>query len=646
MQKKGISGEKFVNQNTPTPKRPFAMNVEQTATFDKLSLVALYKIIKDSMEELGITIDFNQPLTSICEELSLSRSSVYSRIKQLRTAFTDLNLPGRGRPTAESVENRQPNSNVREHVLRHRLEHPGSVVRHASGRVSYSDGFIRFILDAFDEWEGSVEAFCSEVEIPYQSFHAWRLKDENEPYEVYKPQTILDAPYCLSETCRTIIENYERWEGSLRDFLLEEARCSGINPTQIARLLKICKMVPQRSRKKDIRYRGSTEPLQPGSMLVTDGQEQQVILTGSGEVRTFNWQGTVDQTTGCTTATVITETECAQGVLDAFNQSCEFLGRPPQALLHDNKPIHENAELRKQIEQTTVMIPATPGRGQNKAIVEGTFGKVTQQIGSTIYLDDSSKDALVQSALLERQKAYAAGADHAERARFDGKSRIEVLREHCPDPENDKKFLKNLHAEHTRPQGTEYLPTREVSRKLLDEGFEQFGLEQYDIDGKTRTWIANRHTPEAVRQGLSIFAGEREKGRLENKTAHRYLVKVIQNCQDEIDLRIQEEILLKYGVKEQRCWLAGLEEEKKIIIGDQIEDELSKESIFVLSEKALFGGLPIQRAFWEKLLRRILKLQPTYFKAVCKHVRRMFEVERQDRLSLISKLINWKLGLA
>lgn len=629
-----------------SPKRPFILNLEQTFAFDKLSLIALCKIIKDSSEALGITIDLNQPLTAVCEEQQLSRSSVYSRVQQFRTAFKELRLPGRGRPAAESLDNSQPDHNLREQVLRYRLAHPGAVVNHASGRVSYSDGFIRFTLDAFDEWLGAVEAFCHEVEVPYQSFHAWRLRDEREPYIGFEPREIPEQPYCLSETCRTILDNYTHWEGSLRDFLREEARRSNLNPTQIARLLKICKMVPQRSRKKDIRYRGSTEALQPGSMLVTDGQELQVILTGSGEVCTYNWQGTVDQATGCTTATVITETECAHGVLDAFNRSCEFIGRPPQALLHDNKSIYEERELREQIEQATVMIPATPGRGQNKAIIEGTFGKVTQQIGSTIYLDDSSRDTLIQSALLERQKAYAAGADHAERARFDGKSRIEVLREYCSDPEKDKKFLENLRADHTRPRSTEYLPTHVITRKLLDDGFEQFGLEQHDLDGKIRTWLANRYTPEAVGQGLAIFAAEREKGRLKNKMAHRYLVKVIQNCQDEIDLRIQEEILLKYGSRQQLCWLEGLEEEKKIILEDQPENELSKESIFNLSEKALFGGLPIQRAFWEKVLCQILKLQPTYFKAVRKHVRRMFESEWQDRFSLISKLVNWELGLA
>jgi hypothetical protein len=41
-------------------------------------------------------------------------------------------------------------------------------------------------------------------------------------------------------------------------------------------------------------------------------------------------------------------------------------------------------------------------------------------------------------------------------------------------------------------------------------------------DGKTRQWLAERYTPEAIRQGLAIFGTEHNKRRLRNKMAHRY----------------------------------------------------------------------------------------------------------------------------
>ncbi|MCP4713904.1 MAG: hypothetical protein GY868_02215 [Deltaproteobacteria bacterium] len=73
----------------------------------------------------------------------------------------------------------------------------------------------------------------------------------------------------------------------------------------------------------------------------------------------------VDQATACHTAVVVTETECADGVRDAFESSSAFVGGAPQALIHDNKPIHNDQRLQEHIEKTTKMIPATRKRPEN-----------------------------------------------------------------------------------------------------------------------------------------------------------------------------------------------------------------------------------------------------------------------------------------
>ena len=48
-------------------------------------------------------------------------------------------------------------------------------------------------------------------------------------------------------------------------------------------------------------------------------------------------------------AVVVTVTESAASVREAFDESCKFHGRSPQALLHDNHPIHDELELRKHV---------------------------------------------------------------------------------------------------------------------------------------------------------------------------------------------------------------------------------------------------------------------------------------------------------
>jgi hypothetical protein len=68
----------------------------------------------------------------------------------------------------------------------------------------------------------------------------------------------------------------------------------------------------------------------------------------------------VDQATACHKAVVMTESERADGVRDAFENTCAFLGRAPQALIYDNKPVYDDHRLREHIEKTTKMIPTTP----------------------------------------------------------------------------------------------------------------------------------------------------------------------------------------------------------------------------------------------------------------------------------------------
>ena len=302
-------------------------------------------------------------------------------------------------------------------------------------------------------------------------------------------------------------------------------------PSPIRRLLVILGMVSVRS-SKGPRYRGETTRCLPGSILVTDGKIVKVVFTGSGEIRQYNWQGIIDQATTCHTAVVVTDTESAAGVGKAFNDSCKFLGRAPQALVHDNKPIHDERNLREQIEKTTLMIPATPARGENKAGIEGEFGKFEQAVGP-IFLDDSSEDQLKKTAVSEILRGYTAGMNHSGRFEFDGKSRESVLRKTCPDTEKDRQFIEQLHADHTKKRRVDILPTKLANRTLLDEGFNRFGIANQDSMLKLLEWLAGSFTPEAIRQGLVIFGTEREKGRLQNKFAHRYLVKVIQNCQIE-----------------------------------------------------------------------------------------------------------------
>lgn len=621
------------------------MNLMQNCQNGKLTVIAMHKFVQEMALDLGLNLEGS--LLRICTGALVNRTQVYERKKQLEEALADIELASPGRPACLPVSDAtaldSQGGRLREKVLLFRLDHPGALVLHAGGRATYSDGFIRFILDSRDTWEGSSERFCKQVEVPYQTLRSWSKKDLEQPHEEHPRRIYPSLPGDASNDARRIAEDYSIWEGSLRDFLKYEAARLNLGPTPIRRVLVILGLLAVRSGKGP-RYRGATTQCLPGSILVTDGKTVQVVCTGTGEIREYNWQGIIDQATICHTAVVVTGTESAAGVREAFDESCKFLGRPPQALLHDNKPIHDEVELRKHVEKTTIMIPATPARGENKAGMEGEFGKFEQAVG-TIYLDDSSDDRLKKTAVREVLRAYTAGLNHAGRFEFDGASRESVLRESSPDPEKDRQFIEQLHADHTKKQRFDRLPTKPISRTLLDAGFDRFEICDLDSKGKIREWLAARFTPEAIRQGLAIFGTEREKRRLRNNMAHRYLVKVIINCQHEIDLRRQEELLREYAEVERPDWLRVLEAEYETLVADCAGPSPDKNLVFRLGENALFGCMIVQRAFWEDKLKALLNKQQDKFTAACSHIRRLFETTWGNRFALISKLVAWEYQL-
>ena len=465
-----------------------------------------------------------------------------------------------------------------------------------------------------------------------------------KPYEEQLPRLYSPLAIGATDDAREIAEDYSTWGGSLRDFFKYESARMHLAPAPIRRLLVILGMISVRSGKGP-RYRGETTRCLPGSILVTDGKMVEVVFTGSGEIRQYNWQGIIDQATICHTAVVVTESESAAGVVNAFDASCKFLGWTPQALVHDNKPIHDDSKLREHIEKTTTMIPATPARGENKAGIEGEFGKFEQAVG-LIFLDDSSEAQLKKTAVSEILRGYTAGMNHAGRFEFAGKSRESVLRKTCPDSEKDRQFIEQLHADHTKKRRGDILPTKLASRALLDEGFKRFGIGNQDSMEKLLEWLAGRFTPEAIRQGLAIFGTEQEKGRLQNKFAHRYLVKVIQNCQLEIDLRRQEELLREYAEVERPVWLQGLEAEYATLVTECVGTSPENDLAYQLGDRAVFGNLIVQRAFWENKLKALLEKQRSKFANVCNHIRRLFETTWENRFALISKLVAWECQLA
>ncbi|MFO7750186.1 MAG: hypothetical protein R6V54_08825 [Desulfobacteraceae bacterium] len=205
----------------------------------------------------------------------------------MNKALEQINLPGPGRtPLQEPAASNMDSAGWQLQValLQYRLENPCAFVPHPGRLTGYGPWFIRAVLHHLDQWTGSLEHFCALSEVPYPTLEAWKKKDEGQPYKATPVKPIPSFDANLNDLGRMIVEDYSKWQGSLKDFFVHERKRVNLPSNQIRRVLVITGMIGK-GKHKNPRYRGSTKKLQPGTMLVTDGKEVNVHLTSSEEVQ-------------------------------------------------------------------------------------------------------------------------------------------------------------------------------------------------------------------------------------------------------------------------------------------------------------------------------------------------------------------------
>ena len=454
----------------------------------------------------------------------------------------------------------------------------------------------------------------------------------------------LELPVDASEMTRAIVLEFEAWEGSTKAFLRVAGQRNGLTADQVARVLRICGAIAPRTRRA-FRHRGATERLSPGALLVTDGKKLHVLLTGSGRRTRRNWQGIVDQATGCDTAVVVTHEEDAAAARRAFTESVEFLGGvPPNGLLHDNKPCYQEAELRDYVQaKGTELVAATLGSGENKACVENEFSLFETRVG-TIRLDDSSTDSLIHSAVGEIVRAYTAATNGVARAELAGLSREAAVRSARPSLAQqaaDRAFIRELKERHERERHSTWREKiKPVSRQLLAHVFADLGLKDRDPSGRLQEYLSI-FEPAAIRQAAAIVAVRLDRGDLQRAHAHRYLAKVIQSTQESLDLERHETKLLELCRQQAQDWVSM----------ERVEfEELQRESdpqtlACALAERAAWGGIPVEGAFWTERLLELLERAQHVIEAVRRFLVRLYEAPPERRLSLLDRIAAHQCGI-
>ena len=599
-------------------------------------LVGLLVVARRFTKVMGL--DSAASVAEMCRAIGCNRTAAYDQGRRVLGCLEMLAAKGPGRPckvrSAAGVTEEELKLTIR--TLEFQQLNPGAVLK-GGGRRTYSSVFRRFVLLEKDQWMGQLDRFAMAIRVPLGTVRDWLRHEDDESLLSFRRPPMRPLPEATPRLVQTVVSRWADWQGSLRSFVRQEAPRLGLSQNFLRRIIQMMQPTPRR-RSSIFRYRGTTRRLQPGTLLVTDGKNLTVKLTESGREQRFNWQGIVDQTTGCDTAVVVSEEEGATSVLKAVQRS---LSGPcavrPAGLVHDGKACYRDTELRLYLESEEIsMIPCSRQRPQNKAILEGSFGLFEQRVGKLV-LDDSSFSALIRSAVSEVVRAYTAATNTVPRQQWAGRSRQQVLRAACLEKVKDKDdldFVTRLRIRHSENRRRK-LSGDTMTFELLGRIFRRF-----EFEGRTKEMLAlrrylARYESAAVQRAAGLLAGRLRRGGVDHAMAHRYFAKLVQTQQEQLELeRAAEEFLDLSAIKNCHLQEMAVAELARLRRESNSQEGLALQ----LAERAARSESRLVAAFWKRELVALVTISPQVLEAVRRHLVRLYEAPAQARLSLLEAL--------
>lgn len=626
------------------------------------------------LKRVGLAADVSRQ--EVIRRLDVARSYAYELVPKVEAALARGFDPA---PDQDVVDKTTELLclQVRTAVLEYRLEHPGCWV--CGGRTNYSPDLVVFILDLASRSIGpsmTQAAFATACGVPLPTLKDWWANaarqltppfsedaadpsqpppgpepspepaPEDQP-EPPLPQASSPQPpksdagadsLGLSADMLRIIAEYERWHGSLPDFV-DHLRGLGLHygrqmVTQILHLAAARKLL--RRPPPPPAARGSTFRPPPGVQWTSDGKQVDVVV--DDQTLRVTWQPTVDVGATATVGSVVRPEETTEGVRTSFADGVKTTGAPSVFLLLDNKACNKSPALAADLAPDTVLMHSTPGRGQNKAVIEGQFGLFAQGLGPVIAtIDTSTPQSIAISVADAVTRAYAQGRNHHPR-RSDGRSPYDLYRDANPSPENLAAATERLLAIKQRIDARE---AREQARldpavqATIEQAIQRFGF--FD-DGDVA--ISLRTLPlAAIQSAVAIYAAKQLAQSLPPDAGIRYFAGIARNCQHERELLFFEEQLV-----------AQLQRTGKIV-SDHLERKASSFVSLDLAPRLLAIVLelltvtaPVAQVFWRRLLQTEAglapqALRPALRRCLCERVRRHYRSTKQHRQQLVDLIV-------
>lgn len=529
---------------------------------------------------------------AISKAVGVSKSQAYIMLARLEVACTLLGeTPGPATTTVPEGDLFAVMSAVRDYAF----DHPGCVAGRGMRR-RYSDDFRCFILGLLQPGQPAqgctIEQLSQAAGIPLGTLKLWLRGDvvgdaEAEPDGA--PRENLEDPAASELTSnpaiKTIITEYEGWSGdftSFCDHLQTNLRLS-YGRTFVASVLQTLGLrVP--TRRKQLGYApwssGTFRRLFPGAQWLGDGTALDIRI--NGERFAFNLEAIGDVSSNALVGLTVSDAEDQQALLDAFEHALHTTEAQPLSLTLDNKPCNHTDRVCEAVEPT-VIIPATPGRGQAKAPLEGSFG-LFAQTAPPLLVEGSNPRELARSMLSLVVTLWAWTRNGKPRQRLGGRSPASYYADQKPsaaDLAEARAWIDELKSRADKARRTAERRADPIRRQILASALASFGVD--DPDERLAISLS-RYSMDAILRGVAILGAKVERNTVPiDADIGPYLGGIIRNVDSELELLAMADHLLELRLRHRDLSLAPLELE----IATIREQSAPEQYLFALLRRAL-----------------------------------------------------------
>lgn len=602
------------------------------------------------------------------ETLGVGKSQCYELKERLREMLPELLRPP-GRPSARPERDAEF-ATIKACYI-YTTTHLGAFQVNR-GRRQYSDGFRHFMIDLVGPGGPaeslSLECLSDLAEVPLGTLKSWLAMPAtkpptSDPEDPVTTETVPDeepvlanlsaSPAWLTESAlsaqvKTILTVWPAWEGTFMAFCQAMSMDFRIQrgPTFIGNILQVAGLRQRRPRKSEEApwSRGAFRAHFPGAQWLGDGTSLAIVWNDRRYV--FNIETLLDVASNAVVGFAVTDSESVDALDQVYDASAETTqGLVPLAVTLDNKPCNTSAAAAAVFDGS-ILLFGTPGRGQSKAALEGSFGLFAQAMPALDVGGESDRE-MARSALRLVLTAWHRGRNGRPRKQFKGKSPAQVFLESCPTQEDTEAFIK--WAQELWRQQEAYRMTREA--RLDPQRLETLkeGLLRLDIpDPNDRLAKAlARFCRDSIARGLATFESKRDNGTVPQETHQQgaYLGGIIANLHTQLELERFAVHLMKQRLRARDLTLEPLARMADELRANASNQEQRPGLVKAFLQRALDAPYKIDFLFWAKATTDALfSLPETIRAALCetlvRRVTKAFATDRDRRADLVDRLVS------